>query len=270
MILYVPVIHDGYMQLFQKYAGQVDIVFVFGRTWLKKLGATEEIRAIIPSVAQQLIQSLGLFRDVRILGERSLSTLDGYEIILVDDEISRKFTSGYLRGRSIKYERVFLRWDEKSVFSKSNVNYDRISKSRHDRKMMALVRGEAQKTSDWWRQVGAMVLSGKTILSLVHNRHLPDNNMQYAYGDPRDFVKAGERSELTSAIHAEQAIIAESACNGVSLKGTDLYITTFPCPICAKLIAFAGIKRLFYATGHASLDGEKVLKAFEVEIVLVK
>lgn len=45
--------------------------------------------------------------------------------------------------------------------------------------------------------------------------------------------------------HAEmEAILAARA--GISVKGRDLYSTTFPCHNCAKLIISAGINRVVY------------------------
>ena len=94
--------------------------------------------------------------------------------------------------------------------------------------------------------------------------------LPWADGYSIDIIKAGEQSELASAMHAEQVLIARAAEEGISLRGTDIYLTTFPCPLCAKLIAFSGIRRCFIKGGHASLDGEHVLRARRVEIILVK
>jgi len=54
------------------------------------------------------------------------------------------------------------------------------------------------------------------------------------------------------------------------LSGADFYVTVFPCPDCTKLIAFSGVKRLFFKGGHASLDGVDILKAKGVEIIKVE
>ena len=46
-----------------------------------------------------------------------------------------------------------------------------------------------------------------------------------------------------------------------------MYVTDFPCPPCAKLIAGAGIAKLCFREGYAVLDGQDVLEAAGVEIV---
>ena len=77
------------------------------------------------------------------------------------------------------------------------------------------------------------------------------------------------RSDLSTALHAEAAIIAAAARRGVSLAGADLYVTTFPCPACARLIAEAGLRRCFFAGPYSVLDGEGVLRAAGVEVIWV-
>jgi len=64
-------------------------------------------------------------------------------------------------------------------------------------------------------------------------------------------------------------LIAEAAKRGISLEGTNLYVTDFPCPPCAKLIARSGITRLYFSRGYAVLDGESTLKNKGVELVFV-
>ena len=41
------------------------------------------------------------------------------------------------------------------------------------------------------------------------------------------------------------------------------------CPPCAKLIAGAGVAKLYFREGYAVLDGEDVLEAAGVEVVRV-
>jgi dCMP deaminase len=48
-----------------------------------------------------------------------------------------------------------------------------------------------------------------------------------------------------------------------------MYVTDFPCPPCAKLIAVAGVERLYFREGYAVLDGQDVLAAAGVDLVRV-
>jgi len=71
-------------------------------------------------------------------------------------------------------------------------------------------------------------------------------------------------SEFT--LHAEQNVITFCAKNGISTKGTTLYITMSPCPNCAKLIAQSGIKRVVYKDTYRDKSGIEFLKKCNVEV----
>ncbi len=50
--------------------------------------------------------------------------------------------------------------------------------------------------------------------------------------------------------HAEMLVIREAAktLNSERLNNCDLYVTLEPCPMCAAIISFARIRRLYFAT----------------------
>jgi deoxycytidylate deaminase len=52
--------------------------------------------------------------------------------------------------------------------------------------------------------------------------------------------------EFGRDIHAEMSAICDAARNGLSLGGSSLYTTTFPCHLCAKHIVASGIRRVVY------------------------
>lgn len=270
LILYIPVLHSGYINLFKKYAAQVEALLILGEDFITEFTCRKEIRAIEPLIIAKLVSALGMFKRVEVLNRNSLKFMKGKEIITAKDEICRKFRQKYLKGQQITIDTVFLRWDEKSVFSQEAVKFDEISQNGFDRQMMELAKKEAEATSDWWRQVGAVLVKGGKVLFKAHNQALPSEHTPYIIGDPRDFIKAGEKTEIRSSLHAEPGIITQATREGVSLKDAHLYVTVFPCPACANLIAFSGISKLFFLTGHASLDGETVLKSQNIKIILVK
>ena len=196
--------------------------------------------------------------------------LNNTQIVIVDEEVTIKFIRKYFpKKRYITYDNVFLRWEERSVDKSKEPVYSKTSKSKFDRKMISISMQNSEKSSDWWRRVGAVVTLKDKILLESHNHHVPSQHMPYIDGDPRDVIKAGEKSEISTAMHAEQSIISMAAKKGLSLDGASIYVTAFPCPICAKLIAYSGIIRCCYSSGHASIDGERILKANGVELVKV-
>lgn len=272
LILYVPVIHQGYLELLKRHKKKDVELFVLGQEFVDELSQTREIRAIDPKIAAIFLRSLRICA-VDVLSREHIDRFDYLKektVIISDDELSRKFAEKYLKNNEIEMDTTFLRWDEKKVFSKSVVEFERASTDAIDRGMMSLAQEESCFASDWWRHVGSVLVKNNEVIFKAHNKHLPSEHTPYMVGDPRDFIKAGKNSELASAFHSEQAVVAWAANEGVSLKGTSLYVTVFPCPVCAKLIAYSGIARIFYLTGHASLDGVDILKSKGVEIILVK
>jgi dCMP deaminase len=273
MILYMPVFHVGYQKLFEKYEHRVDCLYVLGEDFIAEDPyIAREIRALRPEVSVQVIKALKLFPSVEILDRQRLFLLKKIRekmVIVTDDELSRSFAEKHFLGQQLIIETPFLRWDKKSVNLRKPVNSDRESSDQYDRKMMDLARKEGKRTSDWRREVGGILVRDGEIIMQAHNHHLPSEYTPYAVGDPRDVLTPGTQSELASAIHAEQAIIARAAREGMSLQGAHLYVNVFPCTICAKLIACSGISKVFFAAGHGSLDGDTVLRSRGVELVYV-
>jgi dCMP deaminase len=103
----------------------------------------------------------------------------------------------------------------------------------------------------------------------AHNTHLPSVYEVYYAGDPRSNFNAGESIEISKAIHSEASIIAQASKYGVSTKGCELFVTTFPCPACANLIALSGITRVYFADGYSLVGSIDVLREYGVEVVRV-
>jgi len=270
IILYVPVLHAGYLRFLEKHKN-VDTLYLVGKTIAKEFnGFAKEIRQIDPEKMRVIIEACGLHHSVKILESGSIPQENITEIITADDTISLGATEKYFPNVKRRVDSIFLRWDEKNVYSQKPVSFGRISNCDFDQSVIELIQKEAEKSSDWWRHVGAAIVKDKKILLISHNQHLPSEHTSYALGDPRDFIEVGKNSELSSALHAEQALIAEAARRGVSLERTSIYVTVFPCPVCAKMIAYSGIRKVFFSSGHASFDGETILKAKGVELIFVK
>lgn len=270
LVLYVPVIHDGYRQLFRTYEKKTAGLYVLGTSLISEHGYLErEIRALPPNDVCDILRATTQFPFIKVLGRRHIRTLRDTYIITADEQITRRIAKRYFRRSRVQYVKSFLRWDEGFVDTKTPTTYDRISRLKNDRLLMQIARSEAEKSSDWWRHVGAIIPLRNKLLA-AHNEHVPSEYAQYAHGDIRDFIPAGTKSDICSAIHAEKNLVAQAARDGTSLLGRSLYVTTFPCSDCARVIAYAGIKKCFFGGGHASFDGVGVLKAYGVELIFVK
>lgn len=272
IVAYVPAIHQGYLDFFVKYPG--DIFLIDAHLLEDKLPRLErDLRAMNPSDVASMLRTLPNTTGVNVLKVKGgLKALDEETtIIMPDEDVSRTFADKYLMNRKIRYESTFLRWDKQISITEMEISSDRtVTSDIFARKIISLTNLEANKSPDWWRQVGAAVVREDKIILMGYNKPFPEEIYSLgAFGDPRSNFDAGEHIELSKAIHAEAELIARAARSGLSLLGSDLYVTTFPCPVCAKSVAAAGIKCVYYEKGYSLLDAEDVLKSQGVEIVLV-
>ncbi|MFY9462938.1 MAG: deaminase [Candidatus Sungiibacteriota bacterium] len=273
IIAYIPALHRGYIDFFRKYSGGT--LFVLDEELVREVPRMErDIRALKAEEVKALLEGLNMFDRIVVLNKQTLSDLQNevLPIVLPDEDVSRAFAEAYLIGKKLEFVSVFLRWDKQISTKEFEVPPDRvISHDEADREMMGAASAEAAKSPDWWRQIGAVAVRDGKILLVAYNRPVPSKDYTLGpFGDPRSNFDAGEHFELAKTIHAEAATISEAARRGIPLAGASLYITTFPCPVCAKSIAAAGIKRVYYSKGYSLLDAEDVLKAAGVEIVMVE
>lgn len=271
LILYVPVIHRGYLAVIEKYHW-VETIYLLGQDFVDELADHVEIRALDPKTAQQILAPFVQGLEVKVLDHeelaRIISTANKVRVVTADEAITKRLIERYFPDFEITFEKTFLRWEESNVLSLNDVPYDRVSVDEKDRHYMDDADIESQASSDWWRRVGAVLIKPDGEIIKSYNEHVPTEYTPYINGDPRDSIKAGTHSEFSSVIHSEKAVFAEVL--RPVLFGADLYVTVFPCPDCAKLIASSGVKRLFFKGGHASLDGAKSLKEKGVEIIKVE
>ncbi len=265
LLIHIPVIHRGYIDLFQK--NKEANICLLHEDLIKEFSpASRDIASIDSEMAIKILNNIG-FHIAEVVKKKDLKKLNN--LILVDDEISRNINEKYLINKKVQFQKVFLRWDKSSVISTTDKTTE-ISKKVFDVKNMKLAYVEAEKSSDWWRQVGAVLVKNKKIIFSTYNQGVPSDHTPYQVGAIRDFLNVGEKPELSTTIHAEQLIVSRAAKDGVSLKNTDLYVTHFPCSVCAKIIAFSGIKTCFFSEGSSNLEGKNTLESRGVSIRRVK
>ena len=273
LIAYVPVIHEGYRIFFEKY-GDSELL-ILGKELLSQfdnLARGKDIRMLPPEEVVKLVSAWQIFNKVSVVDAVDLGKLadEDVEIVANKDEVAETILSKYLQNKKITWDTTFLRWGNKNTSGETVVTPNqKISREGFDKKIIKLATKESQKSVDWWRKIGAVLVKNNKIVISKHNEYVPGQNTPYYEGDPRINFTAGVRSDLSLVLHAEAAIVAEAAKKGISLDGASLYCTTFPCPPCAKQVAFSGIKKLYYSQGYAVLDGERILKEKGVEIIFV-
>lgn len=260
LILYIPVVHRGYLELLTKYKSKVDKVYIVQDKFVNELYKYEpNIAALTSGQTKKLLYHLG-YAEVRILTKNNLDEVRGLPVLLVRDEISNNLQENYLKSKDVQWESAFLRWDRQKVFSEDDIDVP-VSKSVYNINFMTEAYAESLKSGDWWRQVGAVLVKKGKIILKAYNQGIPSDNSAYQVGALRDYLEVGEKPEISSTIHAEQKIIADAARDGVSVKGACIYITHFPCSVCAKLIVESGISSCYFSEGSSNADGELVLKS---------
>lgn len=273
LVAYVPVLHEGYRRYFQNHT-EVERLFLIGPELTKDLKPiTKDIRQLDPELMSAAIHSLNFFKEVGVLDMATALSFNhsDYEIFLPDEDVSRSVAETYFPDAQTQFDSVFLRWDKHNALTERPiVTKDMVTHDEMHVRLLSQAAHAALKSSDSWRQVGALVAREGNALLVAHNQHLPSEHTPYVNGDPRNNFSKGEYIEYSTAIHAEAAIIAEAARRGVTLEGADMYVTVFPCPPCAKLIAQSGIKNLYCGGGYAVLDGEEILKSAGVSIMFVE
>ncbi len=271
IVAFIPAIHKGYIDFFRKYPGGT--LYVLGLDFINDFPHIErDIRTPVFDDLCKIINALGIFKNVIELNRENINSIPStVKIVMPEDSVTSSVAQKYLSERDILFGNIFLRWNKQISTTEFAVAPNRtISYEEFDKEIINKAFKEAEKSSDWWRRIGVIATrNGKPIIT-GFNSHLPSDFTLDSYGDPRSSFDAGERFDLSTAIHGEADLISKAAKMGISLDGASLYITTFPCPGCAKLIVNAGVKKLFYSQGYSILDAEKILNAFKVEIILIK
>lgn len=269
IIAYVPVLHDGYKKFFEKHK-DVDALFILGETLIDKYDyLAKEIRQLSPDLVKKAVESWNIFKSVKILEEVDLVSLSAETIIMPDEDVCRDLAKTF-KNSEVVFDTIFLRWDKHKTMEEKPVQADQqISREEFDKRIIQNLKKEAEKSSDWWRRVASAIVKDQEVILVAHNEHLPSPHSPYADGDPRNTLHKGIGTDIATAIHSEARLIAEAARKGVSLGGASMYVTIFPCSLCAKQIAFSGIKKIYYGGGYQILDQETILRSKGIEIIYV-
>lgn len=125
-----------------------------------------------------------------------------------------------------------------------------------DRRYLRMARIWAENSYCQRRQVGALLVKGRMIISDGYN------------GTPAGFENICE--DQTGAtkpyvLHAEANAITKVARSNNSSDGSTLYVTASPCVDCAKLIIQAGIVRVVFNEMYRITDGIDLLRRAGIE-----
>lgn len=282
LILYVPVVHAGYLKFIEENTSTGDIVYLIDSEnlslnfpELKKL--IRDIRAVPIHLTLMTLKNAFPQLNVRALTFGSNFDIIIHQVIdsasfviMHDDDI----TSVILKEcrleeyqQKIKVKQEFLRWDRNQSLLQKEVDVPIIRFDDIPKNVFQELKKQVNKSVDWWRQVGCVIYNDTgSILLAAYNKHYPNDLGLNVFGDPRFNFKAGQHIEHCSAIHSEAWAIAQAAREGISLKGMNILVSDFPCPVCAKSLAETGINNLIFVQGYSVVDGKETLESKGVTI----
>jgi len=111
------------------------------------------------------------------------------------------------------------------------------------------------------KHVGAVIVRDRTILSTGYNGSIR------GLAHCEDVGCVVEDDHCVSTVHAEANAILQAARNGVAIGGAELYTTASPCWPCFKLIANAGISRVYYGEFYRDEKSLAVARQANIELV---
>ena len=130
-----------------------------------------------------------------------------------------------------------------------------------DRRYLRMARLWAENSYCKRRQVGALIVKDKSIISDGYN------------GTPSGFENIFEDEHGVTkkyVLHAEANAITKVAASTNNCCGATVYVTASPCIECAKLIVQAGIKRVVYSEEYHLRDGIELLQHAGIEVLFLE
>lgn len=129
---------------------------------------------------------------------------------------------------------------------------------------MSIARQVATRATCDRKHVGAVIVRDRTILSTGYNGSI--RGMPHCDDIGHDI----EDGHCVATIHAEANAIIQAAGNGVAIEGGDIYITASPCWSCFKLIANAGLRRIYYGEFYRDQRSFEVARHLGIDLVHIE
>jgi dCMP deaminase len=138
-----------------------------------------------------------------------------------------------------------------------------------DEYFLTIAREVATRSTCLRRRVGAVLVKERRILSTGYNGAPRDMRHCDEIGCLREEqgVRSGERHEICRGLHAEMNAILQAAVHGIRIEGADLYSTTQPCVLCAKMLINVGVKRICMAEGYPDELARSMLEEAGVTLI---
>lgn len=128
---------------------------------------------------------------------------------------------------------------------------------------------DVSKRSTCRRQVGAVITLDNKIKATGYNgspRGLKHCEDMGGCIRQKNNIPSGTRQEYCRAVHAEQNAIISAATEGTSIKGGTIYVNTYPCSICARMLINAEIKKIVYLGDYSDELSKDMLEEAKIKI----
>ncbi|MFW9923427.1 MAG: cytidine/deoxycytidylate deaminase family protein [Candidatus Thorarchaeota archaeon] len=122
------------------------------------------------------------------------------------------------------------------------------------------------------RQFGTVIVQNGHVISSGYNgapRGLPHCIEIGCLRDEMN-IPSGTQHEVCRGVHSEQNAIIQCAIHGESTKGATLYVTGYPCKICAKMIINAMIHRVVISGIYSDTEGINLMKEAGLEVIIIE
>ncbi len=272
VLAYVPVLHEGYRRFLAAHGAGLPLYLIGPELHEENGPLAKDVRALPAELAARAIGAWEICARTSVLDAAGAEQLaaEGASLVLPAEDVSYAVVERWFPRSDVRYASALLRWDKTRTARLLEPEAQPARSGDPElAELAAAAEREAAGSVDWWRRVGAAIRFEDGTLAAARNEHLPHPLAPYAAGDPRANFHKGVALELSTAEHAEARLIAAAAREGRTTEGAVMYVTDFPCPPCAKLIASAGVRRVYFREGYAVLDGEDVLREAGVEILKV-
>jgi dCMP deaminase len=147
------------------------------------------------------------------------------------------------------------------------------SRPSWDQYFMDIARQVAARSNCMKRQVAAVIVSDRRIISTGYNGTPRGVKNCNEGGCPRcnGFSESGRNLEECLCSHGEENAIVQASYHGIAIKDATLYTTYSPCLLCSKMIINAGIRRVVYNEAYPLNDtATRMLKDAGVDLVKLK
>lgn len=176
----------------------------------------------------------------------------------------------FLAKRHIPYELVSPFTDEEEAIQyleKLTPELPVIDQITGDERAMLKASEEMAKRSfDYSYQTGAILAEklddgSYSIVDGAANDVVPFQTSAMHYGNSREEnLSTYQDGTHYDTIHAEMNIVTRALARGQSLDGQSLFVSLMPCPNCARILSYTGLKEIVYMDNHS---GRYAVKLFE-------